>query len=132
MENIISAALKAAKKKADEHSPSKLFRREVGVNLGLGVALGIDDSTKAVVSSVQNQVKSIEDAYDLESMSKSVDVGINSTAQKSKSSTQSESGASGGVAVYQTNYYSQAHSRYELYKSKQQTAAAVRLALAEV
>ena len=34
------------------------------------------------------------------------------------------------VNVYQTNNYSQAHSRYEIYKSKQQTAAAVRLALA--
>lgn len=35
----------------------------------------------------------------------------------------------GGVIVNQTNNYSQAHSRYELYKSKQQTAAAVRLAM---
>lgn len=33
------------------------------------------------------------------------------------------------VVVNQTNNYSQAHSRYEIYKSKQQTAAAVRLAL---
>lgn len=36
------------------------------------------------------------------------------------------------VNVYQTNNYSQAHSRYEIYKSKQQTAAAVRLAIAGV
>ena len=33
------------------------------------------------------------------------------------------------VVINQTNNYSQAHSRYELYKSKQQTAAAVRLAM---
>lgn len=33
------------------------------------------------------------------------------------------------VVVNQTNNYSQAHSRYELYKSKQATAAAVRMAL---
>ena len=33
------------------------------------------------------------------------------------------------VVVNQTNNYSQAHSRYEIYKSKVQTAAAVRLAL---
>ena len=33
------------------------------------------------------------------------------------------------VVVNQTNNYSQSHSRYEIYKSKQQTAAAVRLAL---
>ena len=36
------------------------------------------------------------------------------------------------ITVNQTNNYSQAHSRYEIYKSKQQTAAAVRLALAGV
>lgn len=36
------------------------------------------------------------------------------------------------VTVNQTNNYSKAHSRYEIYKSKQQTAAAVRLALAGV
>lgn len=34
-----------------------------------------------------------------------------------------------GVVINQTNNYSQAHSRYEIYKSKQQTAAAVRLAM---
>ncbi len=33
------------------------------------------------------------------------------------------------VTVNQTNYYSAAHSRYELYKSKQDTEAAVKLAL---
>lgn len=36
------------------------------------------------------------------------------------------------VVVNQTNNYSQAHSRYELYKSKQQTTAAVRLAMGTV
>ncbi len=34
-----------------------------------------------------------------------------------------------GVVVNQTNNYSQAHSRYEIYKSQQATAAAVKLAL---
>ena len=33
------------------------------------------------------------------------------------------------IVVNQTNNYSQAHSRYEIYKSKQQTVAAVRLAM---
>jgi hypothetical protein len=37
--------------------------------------------------------------------------------------------AAGGVVVYQTNNYSQKHSRIELYKSQQATAAAVRLAM---
>lgn len=35
----------------------------------------------------------------------------------------------GGVTVNQTNNYSQAHSRYELYKSQQATKAAVKLAM---
>lgn len=35
----------------------------------------------------------------------------------------------GGVVVNQTNNYAQAHSRYEIYKSQQATAAAVKLAL---
>lgn len=38
-------------------------------------------------------------------------------------------GKGGSVIVNQTNNYAQAHTRYEMYKSKQQTAAAVRLAL---
>jgi hypothetical protein len=38
--------------------------------------------------------------------------------------------AGGGAVVNQYNYYSQAHSRVELYKTKQATAAAVRLAMA--
>lgn len=36
----------------------------------------------------------------------------------------------GGVTVNQTNNYSQAHSRYEIFKSQQMTAKAVKLALA--
>ena len=39
-------------------------------------------------------------------------------------------GAGKEIVINQTNNYSQAHSRYEIYKSKQQTAAAVRLAMA--
>jgi len=39
-----------------------------------------------------------------------------------------ENGA-GQIVINQTNNYSSAHSRYEIYKSKQQTAAAVKLAL---
>lgn len=42
------------------------------------------------------------------------------------------SGGGAGVVVNQTNNYSQAHSRYEIYKSKKQTEAAVRLALGSV
>jgi hypothetical protein len=54
-----------------------------------------------------------------------VNAGINAGAADSSSVTKT-----GGVTVYQTNNYSQQHSRFEMYKSKQATAAAVRAALA--
>jgi len=34
----------------------------------------------------------------------------------------------GGVTVNQTNHFAQAHTRYEMYQSRKQIAAAVRLA----
>lgn len=52
---------------------------------------------------------------------------IDKVADKIASKSGNNGGA--GVVINQTNNYSQAHSRYELYKSKQQTAAAVRLAM---
>lgn len=52
------------------------------------------------------------------------------TAEENAAYSKLESGASGRpVIINQYNTYSQAHSRYELYKSKQQTAAAVKLAM---
>ena len=58
------------------------------------------------------------------------DIGINAHIATNMQSQNAESGKS--VVVYQTNNYSQAHSRYEIYKSKQNTLAAVQLALAGV
>lgn len=56
----------------------------------------------------------------------------NNTEWIKKVAKEIAAGQKPSVTVNQTNNYSQAHSRYELYKSKQQTAAAVRLALAGV
>ena len=128
MSGLISKALKAAKKAAGIKSPSRLFKRAVGKFIGLGVAAGIDDSTKDVVKSVQSQVADIQKAYNLNKLANSVDVGL--TARTAEKETAAPSGQS--VVVNQTNYYSQAHSRLELYKTKQQTAAAVRAAIAGV
>lgn len=127
MTRLINGAVKAAQNAMDAHSPSRRFKKEVGRLAGLGVAVGIDDSTKDVVKSIKNQVKSMKNAYDLSGISDGVDVGLNVRSASNKSNA--TAGAGGGVTVYQTNNYSQAHSRFELYKSKQQTAAAVRLAL---
>ena len=128
MSRLIKGAVNAAKKAAGIESPSKLFKKEIGRFLGLGVAAGVDDSTKDVVKSVKAQVNAIKDAYDVPRMSQSL--RVNASVGTPSAARQQSSG--GGVTVYQTNNYSQAHSRYELYKSKQQTAAAVRLAMGTV
>ena len=126
MKNLISKAVKAAKNAAGIKSPSRLFRTTVGQMIGAGVALGVDDSTKSVLNSVKNQVKAIQRGYDFGGFSTSVNAGVNGSGQGA------ENNGSRSVVVNQYNTYSQAHSRYEIYKSKQQTAAAVRLALGTV
>ena len=92
------------------NSPSKVMADEVGKNLALGIGVGFEDNIGAVNDEIASAMN-FEDA------------SINVNARKNGI------GSGGGVTVYQTNNYSQAHSRYELYKSKQQTAAAVRLAM---
>lgn len=92
------------------NSPSKLMETMIGKNLALGIGEGFDENMADVNRKINN-------AIELE------DININ------------RNGGIGGkrqVVVNQYNTYSQAHSRYELYKSKQQTAAAVRLAIGTV
>lgn len=123
MRKAINDALNAAKQAADSHSPSRRFRNEIGRMLGLGVALGIEDTTKAVIKSVKKQVEDIQSAYDFNGLTQTIDAGLGLTGNGNINNSKT-------VTVNQYNTYSQAHSRYELYKSRQQTAAAVRLALA--
>lgn len=94
------------------HSPSKLMSDQVGKNLALGIGKGFTDEigsvNKTLVKSMGGLIPSINGS-----------VGV-----------QGAGSAGSSVVVNQYNTYSQAHSRYELFKSKQQTAAAVRLAMA--
>lgn len=129
MKKLISAAVEAAKKAAGIASPSKLFRDEVGHWMGEGVAVGITGSTKDVVKSIDDQVNAALDAYDVGEINDAIATGVNVSKGSKNAANRLASGSNGGVTVYQTNHYSQAHSRYEIYKSKQATAAAVRLAL---
>lgn len=92
-------------------SPSKVMADIVGKNLALGIGKGFTENIGAVNDE-------ITDAMNFESASFNVNASRNGGGA-----------IGGGVTVYQTNNYSQAHSRYELYKTKQQTAAAVRLAM---
>ena len=129
MSSLISSAVSAAKKAAGIESPSTVFRDEVGRYMGEGVAVGIDRSTADVVKSVDNQVNSALKAYDVGEINASISGKVNTSRGDKNSSGGLASGSGGNVIVNQTNNYSQAHSRYEIYKSKQATEAAVRLAL---
>ena len=95
-------------------SPSKLMANVIGKNLALGIGKGFENNIGKVNDQIAN-------AIDLEEMAVNVRRTGSGLANSGKS-----------VVVNQYNTYSQAHSRYELYKSKQDTAAAVRLAMGTV
>lgn len=83
-------------------SPSKVMADEIGKNLALGIEEGITDNIKGVNTALRNGV---DTSFRVDGMKPNY------------------------VTVNQTNHYSQAHSRYELYKSKRDTANAVKLAM---
>lgn len=97
-------------------SPSKLFENLIGKNMALGIGVGFEDEMKDVNKQIQNAIQ-VDD------------IGINAHVATNMDA-QNSGGSGKSVVVYQTNNYSQAHSRYEIYKSKQQTMAAVQLAMA--
>ncbi len=98
-------------------SPSKVMANVVGKNLALGIGKGFEDNIKGVN-------KEIENAMNFESP----------TVNVNRNFANGVKGIAGGrtVVVNQYNTYSQQHSRYEIYKSKQDTVAAVRLAMETV
>lgn len=100
------------------NSPSTLFRDEIGAYMGEGMALGIEDGFDDKIGNVRKSI-----VKSMSGIGSDIDVGANGTGSAA-------TGAARGIVVNQYNTYSQAHSRYELFKSKQQTAAAVRLAMA--
>lgn len=95
-------------------SPSRVMADVVGKNLALGIGEGFGDAIGGVSDDINRAAGKISPTID---------------AQVNAASGGLASGKNGGVVVNQNNYYSKAHSRYEIYKSKQQTAAAVRLAV---
>ena len=91
------------------HSPSKVMADEVGKNLALGIGKGFEDNIAGVNKQITGAMN--------------FDGGVGVVGNIGGR-------AGGGIVVNQINHYSQAHSRVELYKTKQATAAAVRLAMA--
>ena len=91
------------------HSPSKVMADEVGKNLALGIGEGFAKNIAGVNKQITGAMN--------------FDGGVGVVGNIGTRT-------GGGVVVYQTNNYAQSHSRVELYKTKQATAAAVRLAMA--
>lgn len=117
IKKIGSSILDGVKSFFGINSPSKLFRDEVGAYLGEGMALGLGDGFGDKIKGVNRAIVRSMDGLGINAPV-SVQSGVNELASPQ-----------GGVVVNQYNTYSQAHSRYELFKTKQQTAAAVRLAV---
>ena len=112
IKSFCSNALDAIKAFFGIASPSRVMADVVGKNLALGIGKGFEDNMSGVNDKITK-------AIDFES----TPLTVNATGA-------ARSGMGGGVVVNQVNNYAQSHSRYELYKTKQNTAAAVRLALA--
>lgn len=91
-------------------SPSKVMADVVGKNLALGMGEGFEDE----IDDVNKKITGSFDAI----VGGGVSPNINT----------SNPAGGGSVVINQNNHYSQAHSRYELWNSRKQIAAAVRLA----
>lgn len=98
-------------------SPSKVMADFVGKNMALGIGEGFEDTAGDVAKTLQRATDELIP-----------DVGIDANV-RANGLASGKNKARGGVVVYQTNNYAQAHTRYELYKSKQATEAAVRAAV---
>ena len=61
--DLASSLLRSAKSALGIHSPSRVFRDEVGRNVGLGLAEGISDTEQNVAATVSNLAKTAVDAF---------------------------------------------------------------------
>lgn len=95
------------------HSPSTVMENIIGKNLALGIGKGFEDNIKGVNEEITNAMK-------FESPTVNV-VG------RVRAGAEAEAGAGKTINVYQTNHYAQEKTRYEIWQSKQDIAAAVRL-----
>lgn len=62
--NTAASALSAARIALDINSPSKKFRDIIGVGIGEGIAVGVDQSRKTVLDSIYKMGDSVLDAFD--------------------------------------------------------------------
>lgn len=62
---VANAATTASKQALDEHSPSRVFRDDVGKNVVLGFAAGIQDNMHMAVKSMAEGMKAVIDATEI-------------------------------------------------------------------
>lgn len=101
---LVSKAYEAAKKRADVNSPSKLFRDGIGLSIGEGLAVGIEQSTPMVTTAVEN---AITDASKVANTMGSISLGVDSNIA-SQGRLGGNMGMSGGnytqnITLYETN-----------------------------
>lgn len=61
--SLARSLLNSAKSALGIHSPSRLFRDEIGLNIGYGVGEGVEDSEGAILQSVSNVADAIADEF---------------------------------------------------------------------
>ena len=103
-------------------SPSRKMAAMIGAPMADGLIVGFDKELK-------RNAYEMQDALNAAMPTATAALNVNGTGTGTQGNG---TRATGGVVINQTNNYSQQHSRYEIYKSKQATAAAVRMALSEV
>ena len=98
LKSLASSALRAAKNALGIESPSKVFRRQVGMNIALGMARGIEDGERSVLGAM--------DALNagLESPVITPTVAPMAVAPEEAMYAQGTMASSGGRTVYMTNY----------------------------
>lgn len=74
--NLASSLLSAAKRALGIHSPSRLFRDEVGENIGLGIAEGVTDTKANVIKAVSSVAQSATDGIQGSKIKLGVDSSI--------------------------------------------------------
>lgn len=97
------------------HSPSTVMRDQIGVNLAKGIGVGFEEEIPDVQRQIQNSIDDLSAG------------GFSANINGAQSMATAGGGKS--VTINQTNNYAATHTRYELYKSKEDTAAAVKFAL---
>lgn len=103
------------------HSPSTVFANEIGKPMAQGIGVGFGAEMENVAAEMQT---ALDDAMPTAEAALKVSGTATAGGQNGTNA--------GGVIINQTNHYSQQHSRFEIYQSKQATAAAVRAALTGV